>query len=129
MTILGDLREPEIRVRRLELDVPGDIMVDALPADDSVLAYYKSLYNSGGIDLRWTKRAKKDELVYDSDGYWKRQAESGSIFSFFLGIHDTELDEKFDLRTRAGQHKPVTGDFFPAYDEDGGLLVAFTPRS
>jgi PAS domain-containing protein len=39
------------------------------------------------------------------------------------------LGEKFDLRTRAGQHKPVTGDFFPAYDEDGGLLVAFTPRS
>lgn len=39
------------------------------------------------------------------------------------------LGEKFDLRTRAGQRKAVTGDFFPAYDEDGGLLVAITPRS
>ena len=38
------------------------------------------------------------------------------------------LGEKLDLRTRAGQRKAVTGDFFPAYDEDGGLLVAFTPR-
>lgn len=38
------------------------------------------------------------------------------------------LGEKLQLRTRAGQHKAVTADFFPAYDEDGGLLVALTPR-
>jgi PAS domain S-box-containing protein len=39
------------------------------------------------------------------------------------------LGEKLSLRTRAGQQKSVTGDFFPAYDDDGGLLVALTPRS
>jgi PAS domain-containing protein len=39
------------------------------------------------------------------------------------------LGEKLRLRTRAGQEKPVTADFFPAYDEDGGLLVALTPRA
>jgi PAS domain S-box-containing protein len=38
------------------------------------------------------------------------------------------LDEKLELRTRSGHRKPVTGDFFPAYDDDGGLLVALTPR-
>jgi PAS domain S-box-containing protein len=38
------------------------------------------------------------------------------------------LGENLQLRTRAGQTKPVTADFFPAYDEDGGLLVALTPR-
>ena len=38
------------------------------------------------------------------------------------------LGEHLALRTRAGQEKPVTADFFPAYDEDGGLLVALTPR-
>ena len=38
------------------------------------------------------------------------------------------LDEKLELRTRAGHVKPVTADFFPAYDDDGGLLVALTPR-
>jgi PAS domain-containing protein len=38
------------------------------------------------------------------------------------------LGEKLELRTRAGQTKSVTADFFPAYDEDGGLLVALTPR-
>ena len=39
------------------------------------------------------------------------------------------LDEKLELRTRAGHMKAVTADFFPAYDDDGGLLVALTPRT
>jgi len=38
------------------------------------------------------------------------------------------LGEQLEIRTRAGHVKPVTADFFPAYDEDGGLLVALTPR-
>lgn len=38
------------------------------------------------------------------------------------------LGEQLELQTRAGIRKPVTADFFPAYDGDGGLLVALTPR-
>ena len=38
------------------------------------------------------------------------------------------LGEKLAMRTRAGQLKSVTADFFPAYDSDGGLLVALAPR-
>jgi PAS domain S-box-containing protein len=38
------------------------------------------------------------------------------------------LGEKLEVRTRSGQRKPVVVDFFPAYDADGGLLVALTPR-
>ena len=38
------------------------------------------------------------------------------------------LGEQLELRTRAGVTKPVQGDFFPAYDSDGGLLVALAPR-
>jgi DNA-directed RNA polymerase subunit RPC12/RpoP len=38
------------------------------------------------------------------------------------------LGEKLELRTRNGFQKRVTADFFPAYDSDGGLLVALTPR-
>jgi PAS domain-containing protein len=38
------------------------------------------------------------------------------------------LDQKLAVRTRAGVLKNVTADFFPAYDEDGGLLVALTAR-
>jgi PAS domain S-box-containing protein len=39
------------------------------------------------------------------------------------------LDERIALRARSGHVKPVTADFFPALDDDGGLLVALTPRA
>ncbi len=39
-----------------------------------------------------------------------------------------QLGEKLELRSRAGQTKPITADIFPAYDNDGGLLVALSPR-
>jgi PAS domain S-box-containing protein len=39
------------------------------------------------------------------------------------------LGEQLVLKTRAGREKNVNGDFFPAYDEDGGLLVALTPAA
>jgi PAS domain S-box-containing protein len=39
------------------------------------------------------------------------------------------LDEPLELRSKVGLVKPVTVDVFPAYDEDGGLLIALTPRS
>jgi PAS domain S-box-containing protein len=38
------------------------------------------------------------------------------------------LNEHLELQTRGGLRKRITGDFFPAYDEDGGLLVALTPE-
>jgi hypothetical protein len=37
------------------------------------------------------------------------------------------MGERLRLRTRSGQEKEITADFFPAYDSDGGLLVAITP--
>lgn len=38
-----------------------------------------------------------------------------------------QLDRRLRLTTRSGVTKHVKADFFPAYDEDGGLLVALTP--
>jgi PAS domain S-box-containing protein len=38
------------------------------------------------------------------------------------------MGEQLEVRTRTGHMKPVTADFFPAYDADGGLLVSLTPR-
>ena len=40
-----------------------------------------------------------------------------------------KLGLALELSTRAAIRKPVTVDLFPAYDEDGGLLVALTPRT
>jgi len=54
-------------------------------------------------------------------------AQSPAAVALEWGVR--RLGEKLVLRTRAGQEKPVTADFFPAYDEDGGLLVALTPRA
>jgi PAS domain-containing protein len=40
-----------------------------------------------------------------------------------------KLGQSLAIRTSAGLAKEVTADFFPAYDDDGGTLVALTPRS
>jgi PAS domain-containing protein len=39
-----------------------------------------------------------------------------------------KLGQELAIKTRAGIVRHVTADFFPAYDDDGGLLVALTPR-
>ena len=39
-----------------------------------------------------------------------------------------KLGQQLQIRTKAGLAKSVTADFFPAYDDDGGLLLALTPR-
>ena len=36
------------------------------------------------------------------------------------------LGEQLELRTRGGIVKPVVVDLFPAYDDDGGVLVALS---
>ncbi|MBA2295298.1 MAG: hypothetical protein H0W16_09210 [Actinobacteria bacterium] len=36
------------------------------------------------------------------------------------------LGERLAVRTRAGLEKPVVVDLFPAYDDDGGLMLALT---
>src|SRR4051794_15377875 len=38
-----------------------------------------------------------------------------------------QLGKELVIRTSAGHEKKVVVAFFPAYDEDGGLLVALTP--
>ncbi len=40
-----------------------------------------------------------------------------------------KLGQELVIRTRAGLAKRVVVDFFPAYDDDGGLLLALTPRT
>lgn len=37
------------------------------------------------------------------------------------------LDKPLKLCTSSGKYIDVVGDFFPAYDDDGGLLAVFTP--
>ena len=39
-----------------------------------------------------------------------------------------KLGHELVIRTRAGIEKRVVVDFFPGYDDDGGLLLALTPK-
>ena len=38
------------------------------------------------------------------------------------------LNERLSIRTRGGSEKRIVADVFPAYDDDGGLLLALTPQ-
>jgi hypothetical protein len=38
------------------------------------------------------------------------------------------LGEQLSIRTRGGTEKRVVADVFPAYDDDGGLLIVLTPE-
>jgi PAS domain S-box-containing protein len=80
---------------------------------------------------------------FELSGYNERELIGGNVMDL-LGLNGVDehhnpaqlaldyrvrrMGEQLELRTRSGRQKPVTGDFFPALDEDGGLLVALTPR-
>jgi PAS domain-containing protein len=77
--------------------------------------------------------------VFELTGYPEREL-MGRDVAEALGLSDAgpieivrewgvrRLGEELELRTRAGFAKSVKADFFPAYDDDGGLLVALTPK-
>jgi PAS domain-containing protein len=54
-------------------------------------------------------------------------AEDKNPISLVLDWGVRRLGERLQLRTKAGVLKPVIADLFPAYDSDGGLLVALSP--
>jgi PAS domain-containing protein len=54
-----------------------------------------------------------------------RDEENPAALAVEWGVR--QLDRRLPLRTRSGVVKQIRVDFFPAYDEDGGLLVALTP--
>ncbi len=77
--------------------------------------------------------------VFELTGY--RDADLlGRDVAEALGLSDTSpielvrewgvrrMGQALEIRTSAGLVKNVTADLFPAYDEDGGLLVALTLR-
>ena len=64
--------------------------------------------------------------VIEARGIRGFEGDSPAKVSIEWGVR--RLDQQLEMRSRAGTVKPVTGDFFPAYDDDGGLLVGLTPR-
>jgi len=81
--------------------------------------------------------------VFELTGYQERDLMGRDVVeAFALGGFEPEqnpvaialewgvrrLGEELELRSRAGNVKPVRADIFPAYDNDGGLLVSLSPR-
>jgi hypothetical protein len=64
--------------------------------------------------------------VVEAFGLSGFEGESPAQVALEWGVR--RLGEQLELRSRIGHVKPVTADFFPAYDDDGGLLVGLTPR-
>ena len=62
------------------------------------------------------------EMLFEPNG----DERSPAALALEFGVR--RFDQRLRLRTRAGVTKGVRADFFPAYDEDGGLLVAIAPR-
>jgi PAS domain S-box-containing protein len=62
------------------------------------------------------------EMLFEPNG----DERSPAALALEFGVR--RFDQRLTLRTRAGVAKVVRADFFPAYDEDGGLLVAIAPR-
>lgn len=78
--------------------------------------------------------------VFELTGFRERDL-MGHEVGEALGLSDTsplatvrewgvrQLGRRLSLRTKAGLEKDVVVDLFPAYDDDGGMLVALTPRT
>jgi PAS domain S-box-containing protein len=79
--------------------------------------------------------------VFELTG-WGEQELMGRDLRTALGLHSQDakdpvsvtlewgvrqLDQTLTVRHRAGFTKTVRADFFPAYDDDGGLLASFAP--
>ena len=74
----------------------------------------------------WHERDLIGREVSDALGLNGSDGPSPAELALEWGVR--RLDQKLALTTRAGVTKDVRADFFPAYDDDGGLLVAIAPR-
>ena len=95
----------------------------ACDKDGRILAAGRGVFELTGF--REAELMGKD--VVDAFGLAGFQAERNPIaLALEWGVR--RLDERIDLRTRAGSLKAVSVDVFPGYDNDGGLLVSLSPR-
>ena len=101
---------------------PGTGMV-VCDADGRILAAGRGLFELTGYE---ENQLMGRELVdaLRLDGF--QNGQNPVALSLEWGVR--RLGEHCELTAASGLRKPVTADIFPAYDEDGGLLVALTPR-
>jgi hypothetical protein len=83
--------------------------------------------------------------VFELTGFGERDLMGKDLRTAPLGLHPADngsdpialvlewgvrqLSQSLVLRHRAGFEKQVRGDFFPAYDRDGGMLASIAPAT
>jgi PAS domain S-box-containing protein len=71
---------------------------------------------------------EKDVLGHEIDSLFEPNGAEQTPAALALEWGVRRFDQRLVLKTRSGLKKKIRADFFPAYDEDGGLLVALAPR-
>ena len=76
-----------------------------------------------------TGYTERDLMGHDVQEALHLNGDEGSVSPIATALEwgVRQLDRRLQLRTASGVEKLVKVDLFPAYDEDGGLLVALTP--
>ena len=95
----------------------------ACDRDGRILAAGRGVFELTG----WQERelmGKEVTAAFGLAGF--EEGKSPVALSLEWGVR--RLGERLELRSRSGQVKRVTADVFPAYDDDGGVLVALAPR-
>jgi PAS domain-containing protein len=78
--------------------------------------------------LELTGYGEKDVLGHDvMEAFGLEAADGQNPAEVAVEWGVRRLGQPLTMRMRSGSPKQVVGDFFPAYDEDGGLLVALSP--
>ena len=101
---------------------PGTGMV-VCDADGRILAAGRGVFELTGYEESELMGREVVEALR-LDGF--QNGQDPVALSLEWGVR--RLGELCELTAASGMRKQVTADIFPAYDDDGGLLLALTPR-
>ena len=100
---------------------PGAGMI-VCAAERRVIALGRGVFELTG----YQERDLLGKEVSEAIGLAGFNGENPAALALEWGVR--QLDQELSVRTRSGSTREVMVDFFPAYDADGGLLVALAPR-
>ena len=100
---------------------PGAGMI-VCGAEQRVIALGRGVFELTG----YQERDLLGKEVSEAIGLAGFNGENPAALALEWGVR--QLDQELSVRTRSGSTREVMADFFPAYDADGGLLVALAPR-
>jgi PAS domain S-box-containing protein len=92
-----------------------------------ILAFGRGAYTLSGFSEQELMGADLDEaleLRLDGDDSGGDREPVETALEFGVRV----MGKTMTIRGADGQTRQVTGDFFPALDDDGGLLAVLTPR-